>query len=68
MDFGEPVAGYGHTIFDKVEERHGPETADRVRLASLPIDERLRVLRHRQAAIKTRAGELVREHLRPEDN
>ena len=68
MDADDVVAGYGPAFHRAVEERYGPEVADQVRLASLPVDERLPVLRHRQSEIEARAAELVREHLRPQDN
>jgi hypothetical protein len=68
MDADDVVSGYGPRFFDRIEERYGREVADQVRLASMPVDVRLAVLRSRQAAIEARAGELVREHLRPHDN
>lgn len=52
------VTGRGGDFFRKVEDRHGPEVADAVRLASLPVDERLRVLRHRVCEIDRRLDEL----------
>jgi hypothetical protein len=53
------IVGRGERFFADVQERYGPHVADDVFLASLPIDERIRVLETRIAANEARLDELV---------
>jgi hypothetical protein len=56
------VTGHGEGFFAEVEERYGPHVADDVWLASLPLDERIRVLETRVAANQERLDDLVTEY------
>jgi hypothetical protein len=56
------IAGRGQAFLDKIEAEHGPDVADSVRLAGLPVGERLRVLEHRLAANIGRRDQLLGEH------
>lgn len=53
-DVVSSVVGRGRAFFEEVAARHGAETADQVFLASLPVDERIRLLEHRNALIEAR--------------
>jgi hypothetical protein len=60
--FDKPITGRGEGFFDEVANVLGEDVADEVRLASLPIDERIRVHDHRIAEIDARLDELVDEY------
>jgi hypothetical protein len=59
------VTGRGSAFWRELEDVHGPAVADSVRLASLPIDERIRILEHRVAEIDRRLEELRHEDREP---
>jgi hypothetical protein len=53
------VTGYGQQFFADVEAAYGKETADAVRFASLPDDEKIHILEHRRNQIRDELDAMV---------
>jgi hypothetical protein len=56
------VTGYGEQFFADVEAAYGKETADAVRFASLPDDEKIHILEHRRTVIRDELDAMVTKH------